>query len=65
MGPVAACPPRPTLWQLAIEASACNWIAGALKALFRGSRSLLFAPRLMLERGLQFTERRSLKPNDA
>jgi hypothetical protein len=26
---------------------------------------LLFAPRLMLERGLQFTQRRSLKPDDA
>jgi hypothetical protein len=25
------------------------------------TKSLLFAPRLMLERGLQFTERRSLK----
>ena len=49
----------PPYAQLAIAASAGNRDANALNALARCSRCLLFAPRLMLERGHQFTERRS------
>jgi hypothetical protein len=63
---LAVCRSRPMLWQLVMKMSAGNRKRQRLERIASCSKPLLFAPRLMLERGLKFTQRRSRKsPNDA
>jgi hypothetical protein len=64
-GSAAAYPPHQVFWQLAIRRRQTQLDGQRFERSARCSRCLLFAPRLMLERGLQFTERRRLEPDDA